>query len=119
MSFTVHCGDFAVDVPVRVTFDDGSVDEFVIDADVDHADVNGAVLVEVDPRWTLVRSIAPAVKGDVSCDGRIDAVDLMEVALRSGTKAPDTRRVDASFDPLYDLDDDGDVDIDDVTAVLE
>jgi pyrroline-5-carboxylate reductase len=81
-------------------------------------EVEHAVLVEVDPRWTLVRAVKPAVAGDVSGDGRIDAVDWMELALRAGTRRPDTRRVDTGFDPLYDVNDDGTVDDDDFDAVV-
>ncbi len=115
-------GDYDVDVPVRAVAADGTVTEAVLSADAAHAGAAklGAdtVLVEVDPRWTLVRTVAPALAGDVSLDGRVDAVDLMEVALRSGARIPDQRRQDGSYDPLYDVDNSGAVDDADVDTVL-
>lgn len=108
---------FDVSVPVRVVAADGTAREVVVatggSVDLD----DDTVLVEVDPRWTLVRTVTPARAGDVSCDGRVDAVDLIEVALRIGARIPDERRQDGGYDPLYDIDADGDVDADDVDDV--
>ncbi len=115
--FVDDAAGFDVIVPVRVVAADGSAKDVVVatggsvDVDVD------TVLVEIDPRWTLVRTVTPARKGDISCDGRVDAVDLIEVALRIGARIPDERRQDGGYDPLYDVDGDGDVDADDVDAV--
>lgn len=114
-------GEYRLHVPVRAHFADGTVRESALEA------ATGAnalaldarpVLVEVDPRWTMPRVVTPRVPGDVSLDGRVDAVDLMEIALRSGGRVPAQRRQDGSYDPLYDTDADGAIDDDDLVAVL-
>jgi len=76
------------------------------------------VLVELDPQWTAVREIKPTLKGDVSLDGRVDAVDLIEVALRHGATLPSERRVDGGYDPLHDINDDRTIDDDDLQEVV-
>jgi len=111
-----HAG-FDVSVPVRITKSDGTSRTQAHLADAVSLE-DDDVLVEIDPRWTLVRTVEPAVAGDVSFDGRVDALDLIEIALRNGGEVPTTRRVDGSYDPLYDLNDDGRIDADDVDAAL-
>jgi hypothetical protein len=110
---------FAVRVPLRITSASGDAREMTVDAGGQGAALRpGEVLVEIDPHWTQVRTVRPAVPGDVSCDGRVDALDLIEVALRHGGAIPGARRQDGSYDPLYDIDDNGSIDSDDVDAVL-
>ncbi|MBI1947307.1 MAG: hypothetical protein HYS27_16555 [Deltaproteobacteria bacterium] len=115
-------GDYALHVPVRATFADGGVVDSALEASMgDNALALGRrpVLVEVDPRWSMVRTVTPRVPGDVSLDGRKDAVDLMEIALRVGGRVPEQRRQDGSYDPLYDTNADGAIDEGDFAAVLE
>lgn len=115
-------GDYQLHVPLRAHFADGRLQETSIEASSgDNALALDAqpVLLEVDPRWSMVRTVAPRVSGDVSLDGRKDAVDLMEIALRVGGRIPDQRRQDGSYDPLYDTNADGSIDDADFEAVLE
>ncbi|MCC7071382.1 MAG: hypothetical protein IT383_08670 [Deltaproteobacteria bacterium] len=115
-------GDYQLHVPVRAHFADGTVQESSLEASSgDNALALGArpVLVEVDPHWTMPRVVTPTVPGDVSLDGRVDAVDLMEVALRAGGRVPDERRRDGAYDPLYDVTADGAIDEEDLAAVRE
>jgi hypothetical protein len=42
----------------------------------------------------------------------------MEIALRHGGAIPDERRQDGSYDPLYDVNDDGRIDESDMDALL-
>lgn len=109
---------FDVHVPVRITKSDGTARvEVHADGDADVALAADDVLVEIDPRWTLLRTVEPALAGDVSFDGRVDALDLIEVALRNGARIPDARRQDGSYDPLYDLNGDGRIDANDLDAL--
>ncbi len=115
-------GDYRLHVPVRARFADGTAQDSALEAATgENAMALGArpVLVEVDPRWTMPRVVAPRLPGDVSLDGRLDAVDLMEIALRVGGRVPDERRQDGSYDPLYDTNADGSIDAGDFAAVLE
>lgn len=117
-------GAFSFGVPVRVDRADGTRDELVADVveganDVALPDGAAPVRVTLDPRWTLVRRARPATPADVTLDGVVDAVDLAEVALRQGTYLPEERRVDGGYDPLYDLDDDGEVGAADLDAIVE
>lgn len=75
-----------------------------------HSLEEAPLLVRVDPEWTAVREVQPAVPGDVSFDGRVDGIDLLEVALHVGGRLPRERRRDGSYDPLYDLDGDRRID---------
>jgi hypothetical protein len=112
---------FDVTVPVRLTKGDGAARTVRTAGGADASVVleDDDVLVEIDPRWTMVRTVEPTVRGDVSFDGRVDALDLIEIALRNGGRVPDVRRQDTSYDPLYDLNDDGRIDADDVDAALD
>lgn len=110
-------GDYRLHVPVRAHFADGSVQETSLEATTgDNAlALDGRpVLVEVDPRWTMPRVVTPSEPGDVSLDGRVDAVDLMEIALHGGGRVPAERRQDGSYDPLYDTNADGSIDAGDL-----
>ena len=61
----------------------------------------------------LVRDTGQAsLPGDVNGDCVVDIVDIMLVAVRWGTRVSD-----ASYDPYYDLDDDGDIDVVDIMQV--
>lgn len=120
-------GDYLLELPVRVTMADGSVEEhsFAIGAGVTEPQLSlgeRPASIEIDPEWTMAREIVPALAGDVSFDGVVDAADMIEVALRHGGYLPTERRVDGSYDPLYDVDRDqtiGDADLEAVrTAAL-
>lgn len=73
---------------------------------------------ELDPQWTAVREVTAARKTDVTLDAVVDGRDLLEVALRVGATLPTVRRVDGSYDALYDVDGDRRIDAADVAAVL-
>ena len=81
-------------------------------------DRTDSVLLEIDPDWTLVRQVRPAVQGDVTLDGRLDAADLIAIALRQGTSLPEERRRDGGYDPLFDLDENRTIDASDVEQLL-
>jgi hypothetical protein len=72
--------------------------------------VAGLAAVDVDPQWTMVREVVSERAEDVTLDGTIDGADLIEVALRHGSYLPDKRRIDGSYDPLFDVDGDRKVD---------
>lgn len=74
--------------------------------------------IEVDPRWTMVREVNPAVGSDVTLDGVVDGRDLLDVALRVGTSLPTERRRDGYYDPLFDVNRDRAVNLDDLEAVV-
>ena len=123
--FALTDDPFAFNLPVRLTFADGTTrnESLTVGEDGSGHVVWGLegypVLVEFDPRWTMVREITPgADRAYVSFDGVVDGVDLIEVALRQGSFLPDERRVDGGYDPLYDLNGDGAVDGDDLNLVL-
>lgn len=113
-------GAFDLVVPVRETFSDGTQRDRRLDlTSGSHPVERGdSVLLEIDPDWTLVRDVRPAVEGDVTLDGRVDAADLVAVALRVGTSLPEERRRDGGYDPLYDLDSDLRVDASDIDRIL-
>lgn len=121
---------FDVHVPVRIVKTDGSARTVVAVVGGNGGNGHNAgdgsarvereaddVLVEIDPRWTLVRHVSPSIAGDVTFDGRVDALDMIEVALRNGARIPDARRQDGRYDPLYDLDEDGSIDVADVDTL--
>ncbi|NUO51103.1 MAG: hypothetical protein HOV80_19780 [Polyangiaceae bacterium] len=78
----------------------------------------GLAAVEIDPLWTMVREIASERAEDVTLDGVVDGADLIEVALRHGTSLPSKRRVDGSYDPLFDVEPDRKVDDADLARVI-
>jgi aminopeptidase N len=117
-------GDFHLHAPVRFTFADGTTREEAVELSPganEHAfslDERPSA-VEIDPRWTMAREVSAALPADVTCDGELDAADLVAVALQSGAVLPEERRVDGGYDPLYDVDRDrviGDLDLE---AVLQ
>jgi hypothetical protein len=118
--------EFNFALPVRVVFSDGrTVDERLELAPglVEHeiAIDDRPIAVEIDPRWTAVREITPALPGDVTLDGEVDGADLVAVAVAHGTELPLQRRIDGGYDPLYDLDRDllvGDADLELVRAAV-
>jgi aminopeptidase N len=117
-------GDFRFRLPLRIELDDGATIEEGIDVEpgtTEHVLEAGSrvVRVQADPRWTLVRRVTPAVDGDVTLDGRVDAADLIEIALHSGGALPEERRVDGRFDPLLDVDGDRLIGRADLDAVAE
>ncbi|MEW5854464.1 MAG: M1 family aminopeptidase [Myxococcota bacterium] len=116
-------GDFSYRLPLVVDLEDGTSVVDVADVEEGSNAFNIStgsrpVAVRVDPEWTLVRRVYPDVLGDVTLDGRVDAEDLMEVALFAGGYVPDERRVDGSYDPLVDLNEDERIDDDDLLEVL-
>jgi aminopeptidase N len=108
-------------LPVVLRMADGSTYEerIVVGADtVAHFRTSTRpVQIELDPRWTAVRLVEPGLRGDVSLDGRVDAVDMMEVAFNQGGYVPPNRRIDGHYDPLYDLDQNGEIDAADLRNV--
>jgi len=117
-------GDFSFGLPAVVQRADGTRDELVLEIGPGASEAalpEGAppIRVELDPRWTLVRLVRPSVPGDVSLDGVVDAIDLVDVALRQGGALPDERRHDGAYDPLYDVDEDERIDRADLDAVVE
>jgi hypothetical protein len=113
--------NFAFELPVRVHKSDGSTEMKTLGVRTGETSLalDGApVLVEIDPEWTVVRTTAVADAPDVSFDGTVDGTDLVELMWRKGGERPFERRKDGHYDPLYDLDDDGDVDDGDTGLVL-
>jgi aminopeptidase N len=101
--------DFPMLIPVYALMPDGTRTPASIAFSGGHGEAaleltQRPLAVEVDPGWTAVRELKPAVPGDVSFDGQVDGADLIEVALRIGGKLPTIRRKDGKYDPLYDLD---------------
>ena len=117
--------DFPMSLPLRLRHSDGTVEKQVLS----YQDGRGKAqlqttarpaVIELDPGWTAVREVRPAVEGDVSLDGQVDGADLIEVALRLGGYLPSTRRVDGKYDPLHDVDGDralADADLDRVVTL--
>jgi hypothetical protein len=102
-------GEFHLHVPLRFTFADGSRQDEAVEAGPGRSEhafslPERPVAVEVDPDWSMTREVNPALFGDVTLDGAVDAADLVEVALRSGAFLPEERRVDGGYDPLHDVD---------------
>jgi aminopeptidase N len=113
-------GEFHFDLPVRAFASDGTSTDSrlpLAPGSTSHPIDGAPVLIQLDPEWTSVREIRPAVAGDVSFDGAVDGIDLIEVALRAGAHLPAERRVDGSYDPLYDLNGDRRTDDLDLRAI--
>lgn len=116
-------GDWQLHLPVRFVFADGEMqtEAIAVGAGVsEHAFAldRAPVAVQIDPDWTMAREIVPSQPADVTLDGVVDGADLIDVALRQGGYMPATRRVDGSYDPLYDVQRDGMVDAVDLQAVV-
>jgi hypothetical protein len=114
---------FAFGLPLRIHHADGSVEQKTVNVQTGTQSValegaSAPVLVEVDPEWAIVRTVQVASSADVSFDGDVDGIDLIEVMWRNGGVRASERRKDGRFDPLYDLDGDGRVDDDDTRVVL-
>ena len=98
-------GDFAMRLPAMVHRADGARDPVILEATEGAQDVSlppgsPPLRIELDPRWTHVRLVVPSVPGDVSLDGVVDAIDLVDVARHRGGAMPAERRVDGAYDPL-------------------
>ncbi len=116
-------GAFELPVPVRFTFSDGTTldDKLQLspgETNHDFSLTERPVAIEIDPDWTLVREVNLVAPTDVNFDNTVDAADLMEVALRNGAYLPTTRRMDGSYDPLYDINRDRVVDDLDLNEVI-
>lgn len=103
--------EFPMKVPVVVHLEDGKQVKHSLTIDVSSASWTQTfearpVLIELDREWTAVRELAPALLGDVTFDGTVDGADLIETALHLGGALPLERRVDGSYDPLFDLNSD-------------
>jgi aminopeptidase N len=115
-------GAYDLRVTVRETYSDGRSADHLVElgaAGVALTSDSGAVLREVDPAWTFAREVRPAVEGDVTLDGMVDAADLIAIALRDGTYLPEERRQDGGYDSLFDLDGDRRVDEADVRRAFD
>ncbi len=113
-------GDYTFGVPVRAFSPDGTFTDSRLEiapGATSQAVPGAPILIQLDPDWTAVREIRPSPAGDVSFDGAVDGIDLIEVALRIGTSLPTERRVDRGYDPLYDLNEDRLVDALDLAAI--
>ena len=112
---------FAFELPVVVRHADGSVEELRANVRTGSTTVRiqaeePPLVVELDPAWSAVRTVETTGE-DVTLDGDTDGVDLLEVLWRRGGELPGERRKDGLYDPLYDLDADGDVDDADAARV--
>ncbi len=115
--------DFPLKLPVRLRYADGKSEARALEVKGGSGALSlelaaRPALVELDPGWTAVRELRPALEADVSLDGQVDGADLLEVALRVGTSLPTVRRVDGKYDPLYDLDGDRQVGEPDLERVV-
>jgi len=119
LTFDVQ-GDFNLRVPIDLVDFAGARTRHVVDMATGPSIAalplpeRGLAAVEIDPEWTMVREVLPALPEDVNLDGLVDGADLIEVALRHGNDLPAKRRVDGSYDPLFDIDADrstGDADL--------
>lgn len=116
-------GDFPLSVPVVVRLEDGTeqrtnVSLALATASWSKTFASRPVRVEVDREWTSVRELEPKTKGDLTFDGEVDGADILEAALYMGAALPSERRVDGSYDPLFDLNRDFAVNVQDVDAVV-
>jgi hypothetical protein len=122
LSLTVlQQGDYALQIPLSIVDAAGRREDSMVEVGQDSVELKfeaRPILVQVDPHWTMVREVRPAVPGDVSLDGQVDGVDLIEVALRNGDYLPGDRRLDGSYDPLYDLNGDYEVSDADLKQVI-
>lgn len=117
-------GQFTLRLPVRFTWSNATVVDATMDVVAGENEKTfeiprGVVHVAVDPRWTAVRQIQPALPGDVNLDNTLDMADVMEIALNVGGTIPDQRRKDGNYEPLADVTGDEQVDDTDLTKVLE
>ncbi|MEW5850079.1 MAG: M1 family aminopeptidase [Myxococcota bacterium] len=108
-------GAFTFTLPLELRLPDGTVihETVLVPEDISTHTLHlpaAPLLVQADPRWTLVRDVDPLVFADVTLDGAVDAADLVEIALRSGGHLPETRREDGRYDPLYDVNEDETID---------
>jgi len=117
-------GDYPLKLPVVVRLDDGTEQRANVMLDQATATwsqtfASRPVSIDVDPEWTAVRELSPAKTADVTFDGDVDGADLLELAIRQGGRMPTERRVDGSYDPLFDLNRDRFIDTADVDLVLD
>jgi hypothetical protein len=117
-------GSYALRVPLDLVDTRGGRTQHIVDLAPGASTASlplpaaGLAAVDVDPEWTMVREIVSERPGDVTLDGSIDGADLIEVALRHGSHLPSKRRVDGSYDPLFDVDADRKVDDADLAIVI-
>jgi hypothetical protein len=115
--------DSVLKLPVVVHLEDGSEVQAAVTID----GTSGAwsqtfgrrpVLIELDPEWTAVREFAAQRLGDVTFDGAVDGADLIEAALHVGGRFPSERRVDGSYDPLFDVNHDNTNSVADLDVIV-
>ncbi len=116
-------GDFPMSLPVVVRLDDGTEQRASVMLDLatttwTQTFTSRPVSIELDREWTAVRELSPAMTADVTFDGDVDGADLLELAIHLGGQVPSERRVDGSYDPLFDLDHNRAIDLTDIDAVL-
>lgn len=115
-------GDHQLHVPLRFTMADGTtvLESIQIGPGPSEHSFGLAerpMSVEVDPAWTMAREVSSATPADVNLDGSVDGADLIDVALRHGAWLPTERRIDGSYDALYDVLRDESIDDADLDAV--
>ncbi len=65
-----------------------------------------------------MREFAAQRLGDVTFDGAVDGADLIEAALHVGGRFPSERRVDGSYDPLFDVNHDNTNSVADLDVIV-
>lgn len=116
-------GDFPMKAPLRFRFSDGSTQLRSLSlsgrtSTFSETFDTAPISIELDPEWTSVREVVPALDGDVTLDGIVDGADLIEVALHLETAMATVRRQDGHYDPLSDLDGDRIVGPSDLDAIV-
>lgn len=116
-------GDFPLRLPIVARLEDGTEQKFSVVFDAANPTFSTTLpsrplCVTLDPEWTSVRELVPSKVGDVTFDGEVDGADLLELAVHLGGALPAERRVDGAYDPLFDLDHDLAVKVQDADVLI-
>lgn len=82
--------EFTLTLPLRVEFQDGSLQELLVAVEGSKTQVSFPVTqavrrVAFDPRRKQIRRLVPLAAGDVDCNGTLDGRDLVELSFAFGT----------------------------------